>query len=164
MFLIGRMLATARKLKRRNKEEYMTIINELPMNIISVPQGWYIAHAIRADLNFSTGLPATMDKVFDIGNRLEVIKEHFGITPGEVLQLGNLYNLIVKESSYDSPDREALADALIELRDNLEGDGAKKLAMPRICTGRNGLPWKDVLEMIDEAFDGMDILILICVQ
>ena len=142
----------------------MAIINELPMNIISVPQGWYIAHAISADLNFSTGLPATMNKVFDIENTLKLIKEHFDITPGEVVQLGNLYNLIVKDSSYDSPDRKALADALIELRDNLEADGAKKLAMPRICTGRNGLPWEDVLEMIDEAFDGTDILILICVR
>lgn len=140
-------------------------ITEVNMNIIAVPQGWYIAHAISADLNFKVGLPALMDRTFNLKDRLEkYYDEEEEIKPGFTYPLGNIFSLVVKKNSFDAPDEEALMDALVGLRDSVEEEFVTKLAMPKICSGRKGLPWENVLEMIEFVFADADIDILICVQ
>ncbi len=138
-------------------------IVEIKNNIISVPQGWYIAHAISSDFNFNAGLPKIMDSVFNLKDSLDCLYSGTSFDVGTAIQTGNVFNLIVKESSYDAPDEQALLDALIDLRDLCDSMGIKKLAMPKICSGKNGLDWENVvLETIKFVFDDSDITILIC--
>ena len=40
----------------------------------------------------------------------------------------------------------------------------KKLAIPKICCGRNGLEWDYVKSALEFAFDDSDVQILVCVQ
>ena len=139
-------------------------ITEVNMNLITVPQGWYIAHAISADLNFKVGLPAVMDRVYHIEQRMKKIFDEDEIKPGYTFQLGNLFNLVVKDSTYDAPDIDSLMDALVGMRDYLEDEEADRLAIPKLCCGRNGLEWEEVLETIKFVFEDSDIEIMVCIQ
>ena len=118
-------------------------IVELEINIMAVPQGYYLAQGISRDLNFKVGLPAAFEKTYLIDN---------------------VYSLVVKDSSYDSPDRDLLMEALVNLRDQMEENKTTKLAIPRLCCGRGGLDWDDVKAMIGFVFGDADIQILVCVQ
>ena len=39
-------------------------IVELEINIMAVPQGYYLAQGISRDLNFKVGLPAAFEKTY----------------------------------------------------------------------------------------------------
>ena len=83
---------------------------------------------------------------------------------GKTYLIDNVYSLVVKDSSYDSPDRDLLMEALVNLRDQMEENKTTKLAIPRLCCGRGGLDWDDVKAMIGFVFGDADIQILVCVQ
>lgn len=138
-------------------------ITELEINIMAVPQGYYLAQGISRDLNFKVGLPALFEKTYNLKEKLTANYDE-EIEIGEVYLVDNVYSLVVKDSSYDKPDRDVLMDALVELRDQMEEDMATKLAIPKLCCGRNGLEWDDVKAMISFVFGDSDIQILVCVQ
>ena len=137
-------------------------ITELEINIMAVPQGYYLAHGISRDLNFKVGLPALFEKSYNLKEKLT--DKYDEIELGEAYLVDNVYSLVVKDSSYDSPDRDVLMDALINLRDQMESNKVTKLAIPKLCCGRNGLDWDDVKAMIGFAFGDSDVQILVCVQ
>ena len=138
-------------------------IKELEINIMAVPQGYYLAQGISRDLNFKVGLPALFEKTYNLKEKLAANYDE-EIEIGEVYLVDNVYSLVVKDSSYDKPDRDVLMDALVELRDQMEEDMVTKLAIPKLCCGRNGLEWDDVKAMISFVFGDSDIQILVCVQ
>ena len=138
-------------------------ITELEINIMAVPQGYYLAQGISRDLNFKVGLPALFEKTYNLKEKLAANYDE-EIEIGEVYLVDNVYSLVVKDSSYDKPDRDILMDALVELRDQMEEDMVTKLAIPKLCCGRNGLEWDDVKAMISFVFGDSDIQILVCVQ
>lgn len=138
-------------------------ITELEINIMAVPQGYYLVQGISRDLNFKVGLPALFEKTYNLKEKLAANYDE-EIEIGEVYLVDNVYSLVVKDSSYDKPDRDVLMDALVELRDQMEEDMVTKLAIPKLCCGRNGLEWDDVKAMISFVFGDSDIQILVCVQ
>ena len=147
------------------------ILKEVHMDIMNVPQGYYLAQAISADLNFSVGLPALFDVAYDMSKKFEKEAEtyeefgaDFNPVPGQVYLIDNVFNLIVKETSYDRPSREHLLTALVDLREEMEDLYVTKLAIPRICCGRNGLDWREVRNVIEFIFHEFDGEILVCVQ
>lgn len=143
-------------------------ITELEINIMAVPQGYYLAHAISRDLNFKVGLPALFEKQYNLREKLIAFYKDEELD--DDIELGcsyltdNVYSLVVKDSSYDAPDRDMLMDALVEMRDQMEEDMVTKLAIPKLCCGRNGLDWDDVKAMISFVFGDMDVQILVCEQ
>lgn len=138
-------------------------ITELEINIMAIPQGYYLAQGISRDLNFKVGLPALFEKTYNLKEKLAANYDE-EIEIGEVYLIDNVYSLVVKDSSYDRPDRDVLMDALVELRDQMEEDMVTKLAIPKLCCGRNGLEWDDVKAMISFVFGDSDVQILVCVQ
>lgn len=136
-------------------------LNEVSMNVLCAPQGYYLAQAISRDRNFNVGLPAQFDKAFDLKEKLKGLMID-SLEIGECYLTGNLYSLVVKDSSYDAPDRDHLMDAIISMRDNMELEKVKKLAIPKLCCGRMGLEWDDVKSMIEFAFEDSDVEILVC--
>ncbi len=138
-------------------------ITELEINIMAVPQGYYLAQGISRDLNFKVGLPALFEKTYNLKEKLAANYDE-EIEIGEVYLIDNVFSLVVKDSSYDRPDRDVLMDALVELRDQMEEDMVTKLAIPKLCCGRNGLEWDDVKAMISFVFGDSDVQILVCVQ
>lgn len=142
---------------------------EIDLNIMSAPQSYYLAQGISKDLNFSTGLPALFERMYGIKNKIETFfvdeyTDKTDINLGEAVLVDNVFNLVVKESSYNKPDADRLLDALTDMRDQMEEKMIKKLAIPKLCCGRNGLEWDDVKSAIEFVFDDSDIQILACVQ
>lgn len=129
---------------------------ELNMNIITIPQGWYTVCAASKDKDFTVGLPKLFNDTYNIAERLEDVEL------GKAYQVANSYTLIVKEHAYDKANPAALKKAIEDLSLQCALEGVTKLAMPKICCGHNGLFWKDVKKMIVEAFEHMNIQILIC--
>lgn len=93
-------------------------IAELEINIMAVPQGYYLAQGISRDLNFKVGLPAAFEKTYNLKEKLT--DKYDEIECGETYLIDNVYSLVVKDSSYDSPDRDLLMEALVNLRDQME--------------------------------------------
>ena len=138
-------------------------MTELEINIMAVPQSYYLAHGISRDLNFKVGLPALFEKQFNLKEKLTYF---YGddLDIGEAYLTDNVYSLVVKDSSYDMPDRDMLIGTLQEVHRDMDERKVKKLAIPRLCCGRNGLDWDDVKKMIEDEFRGSDVEILVCVQ
>ena len=113
-------------------------IVEVPMNLITMPQGWYLAYAVSADLNFTVGLPKLFNDTFQLEYKID--DPHVG----DAIVVGNTVSLIVKEGVYDKVDIGDLCCALQNLRTQCEEVGITRLAMPKICCGNNGLKWKEV--------------------
>lgn len=135
---------------------------ELEINIMGVPQGYYLAQGISRDLNFKVGLPAVFEKQYNMAAKLK--RNYTDIELGKALLVDNVFNLVAKDSSYDFPDRDMLMDAIINMRDQMETNMVTKLAIPKICCGRNGLDWDDVKNMFEFIFDDSDVQILVCLQ
>lgn len=135
---------------------------ELEINIMGVPQGYYLAQGISRDLNFKVGLPAVFEKQYNMAAKLK--RNYTDIELGKALLVDNVFNLVAKDSSYDFPDRDVLMDAIINMRDQMETNMVTKLAIPKICCGRNGLDWDDVKSMFEFIFDDSDVQILVCLQ
>lgn len=135
---------------------------ELEINIMGVPQGYYLAQGISRDLNFKVGLPAVFEKQYNMAAKLK--RNYTDIELGKALLVDNVFNLVAKDSSYDFPDRDMLMDAIINMRDQMETNMVTKLAIPKICCGRNGLDWDDVKNMFEFVFDDSDVQILVCLQ
>ena len=81
-------------------------IVELEINIMAVPQGYYLAQGISRDLNFKDGLPAAFEKTYNL--KVKLTDKYDEIECGETYLIDNVYSLVVKDSSYDSPDRDLL--------------------------------------------------------
>ena len=134
----------------------MANIREVNMDISTVPQGWTLAGAFSTDMEW-IGMPGLMNDLFDITER--DTEEH---EVGSVAKIDNLYMLFVKESSYDAPMWSSLEDCLTKLAKKVSKKGIKKLAMPRICSGKNGFLWDDIHQMIEEIFYDVDVDIMVC--
>lgn len=132
-------------------------IVEVPMNIVTVPQGWYLVHAISADLNFEIGLPKLFNDIYRLSYRID------NAQMGDAIVVDNSISLVVKMRSFDKPDIGDLACALSTLKEKCEELNITKIAIPRLCCGNNGLVWKDVKKIIKDIFETSSIFIMVCV-
>lgn len=136
------------------------VINEVKMDILAVPQGYTLASAFSADMNYKVGIQKVFEDAFNLTERRMDAEEPLEV--GQIYSLHNLILMIVKESSYDAPNKAALKKCLQTLANLVSAGHIKKLAIPKICTGKNGFEWSEVREMIEECFEDVDIEILVC--
>lgn len=89
-------------------------------------------------------------------------------TVGEVAELphGNniIYYLITKPRYWDKPTYESLDKTLVYLRDRMVSGGFRKLGMPKIGCGLDGLSWPKVKEIIETVFGSVDVEIVVCIK
>lgn len=136
-------------------------------DLFSVPEEYYLAHCISADFGMGKGIVVEFNKRFDIKSKLQnkypnfVNDYHNYKYGGMALIEGRVINLITKERYWQKPTYKTMRDALNIARLRLPND-CKKIAMPIIGCGLDGLEWDRVSEIIKEVFDGTDIEILVC--
>jgi len=72
-----------------------------------------------------------------------------------------IFYLVTKERYYHKPTQEALRDALLQTREKCMELEIRKLAMPRLGCGLDGLKWPVVSLLIQDVFkdSGMEITI-----
>ena len=118
------------------------MINFINADIKTAPQGYTMVSAFSADFNCSVGINKVMDQMFNIEKR----KSHIKVFKGG--KLAKLDNLIT---------------CLEEFKTRCKKNGITKVAMPAICTGKNGFAVDDVIQAIDEIFFDTDISIVMYV-
>lgn len=120
---------------------------------------YYLAHCISADFALGAGIAKQFTARLDMKNRL---KSEYGDIPmgdrvGRTFAVGNVFNLVTKARYFHKPTYETLERCLEEMRDIMEKQGIKRLAMPKIGCGLDRLEWGRVESIIGEVFCGTDV-------
>lgn len=140
------------------------VYKEEVRDLFTVPQGYMLAHCISADFNLGGGIAKQFCEHYDMRNRLFAdYRPDFDVV-GLALQIDNVYNLVTKRYVHNSPTYENLTMALEDMKNNMVYNGRKKLAMPRIGCGLDGLNWKIVCSIIKDIFGDTNIEILVCMR
>lgn len=124
---------------------------------------YYLAHCISADFALGAGIAKQFTARLDMKNRL---KSEYGDIPmgdrvGRTFAVGNVFNLVTKARYFHMPTYETLRRCLEEMRDIMEQQGIKRLAMPKIGCGLDRLEWECVDSIIGEVFGGTDVEIAV---
>lgn len=141
---------------------------EEKMDLLTVPQGYMIAHCISADFALGAGVAKQIDEAFNMREMLNLMWGKISDMDGKwsapcCLPCMNVFNLVTKERYYHKPTLNSLEVALNEMKDYAVEMGVKKIAMPQIGCGLDRLNWSDVSVLIEEVFGGTDIEILVCI-
>jgi hypothetical protein len=125
------------------------------------------AHCISSDFGMGAGIVVEFNRRFDMKNELlklypsgwidEVGRGNIGV----IKHLG-VYNLVTKEKVWHKPTYKTLRKALVCMRDMMLFDGDKKISMPKIGCGIDGLKWGIVCEILLDVFKDTDIEICVC--
>lgn len=139
---------------------------EKVMDILEVPNKYFIVHASSCDLDMSSGLAKILNNSYDLvdGIKRKINwNEHYSHELlGDSILFNKVYTLFVKEDSYDKVTSENLKSAILTLRDMVEDEGVHFLAFPTICCGNMGMKWSEVKNIIKSTFYDTDVEILIC--
>lgn len=127
-------------------------------DIKTAPQGYTIISAFSDDLSCVVGIPKVMNEMFNVDRRRDAIKYY---KSGNLGKLDNLYLLFVKETSYDAPNWDRFVAAFKDFKNKCIKNKIKKIAMPKICCGKNGFNDVAVLDIIMDEFENTDIDIII---
>lgn len=132
---------------------------EINGDLFTASQGYCLAHCISGDFALAAGIAVEFDKRFNMRKRL---KDDYGnITNPACIKIDNVYNLVTKEMGYQRPTYDDLYQALWEMRADIELNYVKKIAMPQIGCGLDGLNWNIVKAMIKEVFSDVDVEIVV---
>ena len=140
------------------------VFKEEVRDLFTVPQGYMLAHCISADFILGKGIARQFCEHYNMKERL---MNGYGTDFSEVgisLQIDNVHNLVTKRYVKDKQKYADLKKALEDMKVEMELDGQKKVAMPRIGCGLDGLDWGIVKAIIKDVFEDTDIEILICVR
>jgi len=132
-------------------------------DLLSVPQGYYLAHNISADCSFESTVASQIQEAFNIKYWVENTMFALDLFVGNVVLDANVFNLITKENRRCSVDLANFRHAVVDLANGCRETGLRKLAIAKLSTDEDGLDWGDVLEIFKEAFEDIDIDILVCV-
>ncbi len=133
-------------------------------DLFTVPQGYMLAHCISADFNLGGGIAKQFCEHYDMKNRLFVNYGSDFDGVGMALLIDNVYNLVTKKYVHNRPTYENLARTLEDMRDMMIDEGQRKVAMPRIGCGLDGLDWAIVRSIIKDIFEDTNIEVLICTR
>ena len=141
--------------------------HEEKMNLMDVPQGWWIAHCISGDFALGAGVAKQIDEAFNMRDALHGMWGKDSEMTGTwsvpcCLPVGNVFNLVTKERYFHKPTLASLRTALEEMASYAVRMRITKIAMPKIGCGLDRLNWDDVAPMIQEIFEDTDIEIMVC--
>lgn len=74
-----------------------------------------------------------------------------------------IYYLVTKKVSYGKPTYETIWSSLKKMRDHIQKNKVKKLAIPCLGCGLDKLDWETVKSMIAYLFKGLDVEIVVCI-
>lgn len=144
------------------------VYKEEKRDLLTVPQGYMIAHCISADFALGAGVAKQIDAVFNMREMLNLMWGKISDMEDKwsspcCFPCMNVFNLVTKERYYHKPTLNSLEVSLNEMKDYAVEMGVKKIAMPQIGCGLDRLNWSDVSVLIEEVFGDTDIEILVCV-
>lgn len=145
-------------------------------DLFDYQDNYYLAHCIASDFGMMGGIAKQfVDRMamrHKLVNWADLHKTKLAINSfnpipsrpelvGTAVLIENTFNLITKESTWERPTYKNLAESLIDMRSQIQKLNIKKLAMPRIGCGIDGLNWGAVYALIVVTFKQLDIEITI---
>ena len=133
-----------------------------------------LAHCISADFGMFGGVVVGFNERWDMKNRLlekyedyqHVFRMKGGLAlPEEVIDhdlTTTVYNLVNKPTVSSHPTYRSLEDSLNAMREHMWIHGHKRLAIPTIGCGIDGLEWDKVKDLIEQVFSNLDVEIKVC--
>lgn len=117
---------------------------------------YQFVQCISADFAMGAGIAVQFNKKYNVKNILKGKFTNFlqywddpwGRGRGWCLYCNNVYNLITKRNYWHKPDNESMQKALDRLHFLCVKNQVKKLAMPKIGCGLDGMKWHEVSSMI----------------
>lgn len=129
---------------------------------------YQFAQCISADFRMGKGIALQFNSRFNIKSLLK--QKYSSFLPywdsqddgfGWCIYCNNVYNLITKRIAWDKPTEQSLTSALQKMKELCVKRGTKKLAMPKIACGLDGMQWSFVSKCIKETFCDTDIEIVV---
>lgn len=143
---------------------------EVKRDLFTVPEDYCLAHCISADFAMGKGIAVQFNQHFDMRNKLRAAYPGYladwqaqGLSFDCILQ-GRVFNLITKERYYHKPTYQSLQGALEIMRGLCQEQKIRRLAMPLIGCGLDGLQWQQVSGIIQQVFAELDGQILVCIK
>lgn len=132
---------------------------EIKGDLFTASEDRMIAHCISSDFALGAGVAKEINKRFDTKFNLflQYNPEKGQDFTGQCLVTDRILNLVTKYKCYHKPTYDSLKSALLDMRDYLEENDIKKIAMPKIGCGLDKLDWEIVRPMIFEVFKTTDI-------
>lgn len=128
-------------------------------NILGV-SGLHYAHCISGDYAMGAGIAKTFDRTFHLKDYLKI--HHPEPLPHpSCCRIHHVYNLVTKAHYWDKPNYQTLTDAVVQMRDMMEQDNVRLVAMPQIGCGLDQLKWDRVYEILSQVFSGYPMEIVI---
>lgn len=140
---------------------------EKQMDLFKVPHiseyedGYLYAHCIASDFRMGAGVAVPIAKQFHLHEALSEVPKPVLEHPTCILTSG-VFNLITKNVSNGKPKYEDLIISLKMMRNQCILGEKKKIAMPKIGCGIDGLSWFVVSALIKDIFKDTDVKILVC--
>lgn len=130
---------------------------EEKQDLFSVPEEYYFVHCVSADFVLGKGIALEFKKRFDMKNKLRNSGQS-----GKCILIDRVFNLVTKETWRRKPTMENVEECLHELKKQVTERNIRKIAMPRIACGLDGMNWNDVSEQVRNIFSDTDVEILVC--
>lgn len=144
----------------------MTQIIEQKNDLFKVDSSYALGHCVGADFIMGAGIATEFKKRF--GNQKFLIENSKGVGTCILLEHPNnsewkyIFYLVTKPYSRSSkPTYDSLELSLKDMFQLIKDKNIKKLALPKIGCGLDGLNWNNVKEMI-QRLKPDDLEILIC--
>lgn len=152
-------------------------IKEITGDLFDYKDDYILAHCIASDFGMLGGIAKQFVDKMDMRKKLERWAINNQVTTQETLYsfsgisrpqligtavlVDNVFNLVTKTSTSGQPSYMSLYYALLDMKKQVKRLGIKKLAMPRIGCGIDGLSWIAVYCMIIAVFHRTDLEILV---
>jgi O-acetyl-ADP-ribose deacetylase (regulator of RNase III) len=111
-----------------------------------------LGHCVSRCFAMGKGIAFAFKRRFGAVNQLKT--QNVGIGGVAVLQEKQrfVFYLVTKEKYWQKPSYESFTKSLLAMRDLCVKYGIKRLCLPRIGCGLDGLSWSQVLPLIKDAF------------
>lgn len=147
------------------------IYREERRDLFTVGSDYYLAHCVSADFKLGAGIAVEFNKRYGMRRKLlnmapistYAFWDNMDMSSrGMSILVDNVFNLVTKRNYYNKPTMSSIKNALNWMRNDCLTLGIKKIAMPKIGCGLDGLSWPKVSDTIKQVFCTTDIEILIC--
>ncbi|KAK9881526.1 hypothetical protein WA026_016407 [Henosepilachna vigintioctopunctata] len=148
------------KSKSDKKGHFMHVI-EQDMNLFTVGEDYSLAHCVAEDMKMGCGIAVQFRRRFPNAVLLNMREKSGGLIAVKH-KARYIYYMVTKKISSGKPTYGTFWSSLKKLRDHMQQNQVKKLAIPRIGCGLDRLNWKIVKLMLEYLFRSMDVFILVC--
>ena len=114
-----------------------------------------LAHCVSAAFAMRKGIAAEVVGKFPFLRKSAL---QFSFQPGTIFAYRHeesqrfIYNLVTKVKCSDKPNPPDVANAIEAMREHALSNNVKVIAMPRLASGVDGLPWNEVQTMLLDIF------------